>query len=780
MTRRKVSGSAVVQVSIAAVAGYGVVRIQKLARGFLTRSYLAAAEVQQKKTSTVRIQKHIRGFLARARLHIDVLPAAAAASTQATTTLYNTINIKDFDLDLNNSNSNSNNISKDNFFKMSPTIVLYKCNDPNWERVDPEDSNMIVKSSSFMYFENGLDGVLKARQGAEALIAANPKISSLLRVVVLASTFATIDRKEKYFHEIEAKKKKKKKRDLIIEINDIEHDHDLLMPKKKKIKVQKATRRRRPSEKRKIPDDNDQGGTLVEGAIVTATRLIFPSIPATSPSPSSSSSSVPSKKKRRKVSGSAVVQVSIAAVAGYGVVRIQKLARGFLTRSYLAAAEVQQKKTSTVRIQKHIRGFLARARLHIDVLPAAAAASTQATTTLYNTINIKDFDLDLNNSNSNSNNISKDNFFKMSPTIVLYKCNDPNWERVDPEDSNMIVKSSSFMYFENGLDGVLKARQGAEALIAANPKISSLLRVVVLASTFATIDRKEKTRSRSVNAQEEEDQGAKSNSSPPSFRKEKIPDDNDQGGTLVEGAIVTATRLIFPSIPATSPSPSSSSSSVPSKKKRRKVSGFSCCASQYRSSSRIWCCSYQKLARGFLTRSYLAAAEYNKENFHFTNRQCNMMMMLTTMPFRPRGRLVLMMMMKMMIASTVLISGCSGKKLLRTGGRNNNSSNRKRIITSMRKEEEEEEKRDGGGRGSLRSQDDEKNTEAIEIENVDRTLGIFIDTDKSESYFSAPAPSAVDENERKNSSEESSSHHHSNHEYYIQSRIILLVGSHFK
>ena len=259
---------------------------------------------------------------------------------------------------------------------MSPTIILYKCNDPNWERVDPEaDSNVTVKSSSFMYFENGLDGVLKARQGAEALIAANPEISSLLRGVILASTFATIDRKEKYFLEIEAKKKKKsKKRDLIVEINDIDHDHDLLMPKKKKIKVQEVTRRRRrPSEKRKIPDDNDQGGTLVEGAIVTATRLIFPSIPATSPSPSSSS--LPSKKKRRKVSGTAIVKVH------YGVVRIQKLARGFLTRSYLAAAEVQQKKTSTVRIQKHIRGFLARARLHIDVLPAAAAASTQATTT---------------------------------------------------------------------------------------------------------------------------------------------------------------------------------------------------------------------------------------------------------------------------------------------------------------------------------------------------------------------------------------------------------------
>jgi hypothetical protein len=320
---------------------------------------------------------------------------------------------------------------------MSPTIVLSKCNDPNWERVDPEDCN-VKSSSSFMYFENGLDGVLKARQDAEALIAANPRISSLLRGVILASTFTTIDRKEKYFLEIEAKKKKK--RDLIIEINDVEHGHDLLMPKKKKIKVEEthqeptpivhinaspcivtatklifpsspsivgATRRHRPSEKRKISDDNDQGGTPVEGAIVTATRLIFPSIPATSPS-SSSSSSVPSKKKRRKVSvdiptnndesATAIVKVQkatrgflarklyvdrrIAAVTGYGVVIIQKLARGFLTRSHLATAEVQQKKvaaTSTVRIQKHVRGFLARKRLHIDLLPVAA--STQATTT---------------------------------------------------------------------------------------------------------------------------------------------------------------------------------------------------------------------------------------------------------------------------------------------------------------------------------------------------------------------------------------------------------------
>ena len=55
-------------------------------------------------------------------------------------TLYNTINIKDFDFDLNN--SNSNNISKNNFLKMSPTIVLYNCNDPNWERVDPISGNL--------------------------------------------------------------------------------------------------------------------------------------------------------------------------------------------------------------------------------------------------------------------------------------------------------------------------------------------------------------------------------------------------------------------------------------------------------------------------------------------------------------------------------------------------------------------------------------------------------------------------------------------------------------
>jgi hypothetical protein len=179
-----------------------------------------------------------------------------------------------------------------------------------------------------MYFENGLDGVLKARQDAEALIAANTEISLLLRGVILASTFTTINRQEKYFVEIEAKKKKK--RDLIIETNDVEHGHDLLMPKKKKIKVEEvyqeptlivainaspcivtatnsifpsspsivgASRRRCPSEKRKISDDNDQGGAPVERAIVTAARLIFPSIPATSPS-SSSSSSVPSKKKR--------------------------------------------------------------------------------------------------------------------------------------------------------------------------------------------------------------------------------------------------------------------------------------------------------------------------------------------------------------------------------------------------------------------------------------------------------------------------------------------------
>jgi hypothetical protein len=80
--------------------------------------------------------------------------------------------------------------------------------DPNWERVGPEDRN--VKSSSFMYFENGLDGVHKAQQDAEALIAANPKISSLLQDVILASTFATINQKENYFLEIE----KNKKRDL--------------------------------------------------------------------------------------------------------------------------------------------------------------------------------------------------------------------------------------------------------------------------------------------------------------------------------------------------------------------------------------------------------------------------------------------------------------------------------------------------------------------------------------------------------------------------------------
>jgi hypothetical protein len=346
-------------------------------------------------------------------------------------------NIKDFDRTISISNNSSN---KDNFFKMSPTIVLSKCNDPNWERVDPEDRN--VKSSSFMYFENGLEGVNKARQDAEALITGNPKISSLLRDVILASTFATIDRKEKYFLEIEAKKKKK--RDRIIDNNDVEHGHDLLMPKRKKIKVEETQqepipiaivpinvapciitatklifpsspsivgatrRRRRPSEKRKMSHDNDQDGIPAEGAIVTATRLIFPSIPATSPSSSSSSSSVPSKKKRRKIyvviptnndeSATAIVKFQkatrgflarklnvdrrITAVAGYGVVRIQKLARGFLIRSHLAAAEVQQKKvaaTSTVRIQKHVRGFLARKRLQIELLPAAA--STQATTT---------------------------------------------------------------------------------------------------------------------------------------------------------------------------------------------------------------------------------------------------------------------------------------------------------------------------------------------------------------------------------------------------------------
>jgi hypothetical protein len=83
-----------------------------------------------------------------------------------------------------------------------------------------------------------LSCVIKARQDAEALIAANAKISSLLRNVILASTFATIERKEKYFFvEIEAKKKKRKR---VIDLHD-SHDGDLMIPSKKKIKVEETT-----------------------------------------------------------------------------------------------------------------------------------------------------------------------------------------------------------------------------------------------------------------------------------------------------------------------------------------------------------------------------------------------------------------------------------------------------------------------------------------------------------------------------------------------------------
>jgi hypothetical protein len=61
------------------------------------------------------------------------------------------------------------------------------------------------------------------------------KLARLLRNVILASTFATIERKEKYFFvEIEAKKKKRKR---VIDL----HDGDLMIPSKKKIKVEETT-----------------------------------------------------------------------------------------------------------------------------------------------------------------------------------------------------------------------------------------------------------------------------------------------------------------------------------------------------------------------------------------------------------------------------------------------------------------------------------------------------------------------------------------------------------
>ena len=91
-------------------------------------------------------------------------------------------------------------------------------------------------------------------------------------------------------------KAKKEERDFIIEITDVEHGHDSLMRKKKNhtqelipivsiniipciVTSTKLTfisspsivgttgRRRRPSEKRKVSDDNDQGGAPVINTI---------------------------------------------------------------------------------------------------------------------------------------------------------------------------------------------------------------------------------------------------------------------------------------------------------------------------------------------------------------------------------------------------------------------------------------------------------------------------------------------------------------------------------
>ena len=69
------------------------------------------------------------------------------------------------------------------------------------------------------------------------------KLARLLRNVILASTFATIERKEKYFFvEIEAKKKKRKRViDLLVIERHDSHDGDLMIPIKKKIKVEETT-----------------------------------------------------------------------------------------------------------------------------------------------------------------------------------------------------------------------------------------------------------------------------------------------------------------------------------------------------------------------------------------------------------------------------------------------------------------------------------------------------------------------------------------------------------
>ena len=72
-------------------------------------------------------------------------------------------------------------------------LDIYKTIDSNWEDI------VQAGDSSFMYFEYGLDGVDKARQEVEALIDNNPQISFL-------PTQGTIDRKGRYFLEIEAKK----------------------------------------------------------------------------------------------------------------------------------------------------------------------------------------------------------------------------------------------------------------------------------------------------------------------------------------------------------------------------------------------------------------------------------------------------------------------------------------------------------------------------------------------------------------------------------------------
>ena len=89
------------------------------------------------------------------------------------------------------------------------------CNDPNRERVQVA----LGGSVSYMYFKHGLEGVIKARQDAEDLIADYPQ-SKFLNLI-LTSTFATIDRGEKYFlDEIEAKKNKRKQLSSLISLPD--------------------------------------------------------------------------------------------------------------------------------------------------------------------------------------------------------------------------------------------------------------------------------------------------------------------------------------------------------------------------------------------------------------------------------------------------------------------------------------------------------------------------------------------------------------------------------